>query len=213
MSAQKSKYYVVWKGVRPGVYTTWADASRQVQGFAGAIFKSFATRGEAEAAFHGATPVYRLTAKSGASSAGIKKIASGDFNQDGMAVDAACSGVPGPMEYRGVWIRSGEQLFHCGPLEDGTNNVGEFLAIVHAADWLKREGRSDTIIYSDSVNAIHWVAAKVCRTKLERTSENEEIFERIAWALRWLKENRLDNPIQKWETQQWGENPADFGRK
>jgi ribonuclease HI len=117
------------------------------------------------------------------------------------------------MEYRGVWVRSGDQVFHNGPLEDGTNNVGEFLAIVHAAAWLKSQGRTETIIYSDSVNAINWVAAKVCRTKLQRTSENEEIFDLIARALKWLKENQIENPIMKWETQDWGENPADFGRK
>ena len=213
MSGKKTKFYVVWKGVRPGVYATWEDASRQVQGFAGAIFKSFATRSEADAAFHGATPVYRRTAKPEGSSARVPKPASGYFDLDAMAVDAACSGVPGPMEYRGVWIRTGEQVFHCGPLEDGTNNVGEFLAIVHAAAWLKRQGRTDTVIYSDSLNAMNWVAAKACRTKLERTSENEEIFQLISRALQWLKENQIENPILKWETREWGENPADFGRK
>ena len=48
---------------------------------------------------------------------------------DSLAVDAACAGNPGPMEYRGVLVRTGQEIFHVGPMEGGTNNIGEFLAI------------------------------------------------------------------------------------
>ena len=44
------------------------------------------------------------------------------------AVDAACSGNPGPMEYQCIDLQTGAQVFHYGPIH-GTNNIGEFLAI------------------------------------------------------------------------------------
>lgn len=213
MSTKKPKFYVVWRGVHPGVYTTWEDASRQVQGFAGAIFKSFPSRAEAESAFHGAQPVYRKHITSESPPVRSRSTKDAEYDLDALAVDAACSGPPGPMEYRGVWVRTGEEVFHRGPYEDGTNNIGEFLAIVHAAAWLKRQERPEVIIYLDSENAIKWIAAKVCRTKLEPTSRNGETFELIARALKWLKENTIENQVSKWETGDWGENPADFGRK
>lgn len=130
-----------------------------------------------------------------------------------MCVDAACSGNPGDMEYRGVYAADGRELFHVGPLAEGTNNIGEFLAIVHALAWLKQQGHPDFRIYSDSYNAQVWIKAKKCRTKLERTPRNAKIFELIERAERWLAANPVTNPIIKWDTERWGEIPADFGRK
>jgi ribonuclease HI len=126
-------------------------------------------------------------------------------------VDAACSGNPGQMEYRAVYLGDMEEKFHFGPML-GTNNIGEFLAIVHALALYKSRGL-DWPLYSDSRNAILWVKAGKCRTKLERTAGTEAVFERIESAERWLKENSFRNPILKWETDKWGEIPADFGRK
>ena len=128
-----------------------------------------------------------------------------------LCVDAACSGNPGPMEYRGVHLPSGKEIFRFGPIQ-GTNNIGEFLAIVHALALLKQKGLSMPI-YSDSVNAINWVKKKQCKTKLERNEKTEELFRLIGRAEKWLAENKYDTPILKWETKQWGEIPADFGRK
>jgi len=127
-------------------------------------------------------------------------------------VDAACSGNPGRMEYRGVYVADGVELFHVGPLEDATNNIGEFLAIVHALAMLKKSGKKIPV-YSDSVNAIKWIDRKKCNTKLERSERNMPVFELIERAEKWLRTNTYDNPILKWETKQWGEIPADFGRK
>jgi ribonuclease HI len=212
MAAKKPKFYVVWKGVKPGVYTTWEETHRQVSGFPGAEYKSFGTLADANAAFAGAYSAYKgkptravLLTPAALEALGV--------DLDAMAVDAACAGVPGPMEYRGVWVRSGEEAFHAGPLDEGTNNVGEFLAIVHALALLQRLNRHHTTIYSDSVNAHLWVEAKQCRTKLERTSRNERIFELIARAEAWLRSNTWQNPVRKWDTANWGEIPADFGRK
>ena len=128
------------------------------------------------------------------------------------AVDAACSGNPGPMEYRAVDLATGAQVFHSGPMH-GTNNIGEFLAIVHALALLDKQGITDKTIYSDSYNAILWVSKGKCKTALERTPKTEQLFQIIARAENWLKTHQYRNPIIKWETKQWGEVPADFGRK
>lgn len=135
-----------------------------------------------------------------------------EVRADALAVDAACSGNPGPMEYRGINLATGEQVFHYGP-KRGTNNIGEFLAIVHALALLFQQGNSHTAVYSDSYNAILWVNKRKCKTKLERNAQTAELFDVIARAERWLATHDYRNPVIKWETQKWGEVPADFGRK
>ena len=128
------------------------------------------------------------------------------------AVDAACSGNPGPMEYQAVDLQTGATVFHFGPLH-GTNNIGEFLAIVHALALMEKQGINDRIIYSDSYNAILWVNNKRCKTKLPRTPETEELYNIITRAEFWLRTHTIKTPIRKWETAKWGEVPADLGRK
>ena len=127
------------------------------------------------------------------------------------AVDAACSGNPGPMEYQAIDLATGAQVFHFGPMH-GTNNIGEFLAIVHGLALLKQKG-SNIPIYSDSKIAQKWVRDGKCRTTLAPTSRNAELLGLVARAEKWLATNTYTNPIIKWETKQWGEIPADFGRK
>lgn len=131
---------------------------------------------------------------------------------DALAVDAACSGNPGPMEYRGVFVRTGQQVFKIGPLEGGTNNIGEFLAIVHGLALQEQRGTRFPI-YSDSVNAQIWVRQGYCKTKLEENETNAPIFDMIRRAETWLRTHSFRVPIIKWETKLWGEIPADFGRK
>ena len=128
------------------------------------------------------------------------------------AVDAACSGNPGPMEYQAIDLQTGARVFHFGPLH-GTNNIGEFLAIVHALALMEKQGITDKIIYSDSYNAILWVNKKQCKTKLERTPQTEQLYQIIYRAEMWLRTHTFRVPIVKWDTQKWGEIPADFGRK
>ena len=134
-----------------------------------------------------------------------------EVTANAIAVDAACSGNPGKMEYRGIDLATGAQVFHFGPVY-GTNNIGEFLAIVHALALMEKTGVKKTI-YSDSYNAILWVKKKQCKTKLERTPRTEQLFGIIARAERWLNTHAITTPIIKWETKKWGEVPADFGRK
>ena len=132
---------------------------------------------------------------------------------DSIAVDAACSGVPGPMEYRGVHIETGAEIFRMGPFEDATNNIGEFLGIVHALAFLHARGRGAMPIYSDSMTALAWVRQKKCKTKHPQTPRNVRVFQLISRAEKWLDEHEYSNPVLKWETERWGEVPADYGRK
>ena len=206
----KKKFYVVWKGVEPGVYDSWTDCQLQIKGYKGALYKSFDTREEAEKALVTPPHHYLQPHKQTANQSLEKRLPSG-FDLNCLAVDAACSGNPGPMEYRGVYLLTGQEIFHFGPVY-GTNNIGEFLAIVHALALLKQKNISMPV-YSDSRNALSWVKQKKCKTKLERTAKTEELFRLIERAEKWLKENAYTTPLLKWETEKWGEVPADFGRK
>ena len=128
-------------------------------------------------------------------------------------MDAACSKNPGPVEYQGVWVRTGERIFHAGPFADGTNNIGEFLALVHGLALLKQQGRPHTPIYTDSRTARAWVRNRQLKTTLTPTDSNAQLFAMVKRALNWLRENEITNPILTWDTPVWGEIPADFGRK
>jgi len=212
MSRPKPKFYVVWRGYNPGVYQTWAEAEQQISGYSGAKYKSFLSRAEAEAAARGRWEDY--AGKDAATDRkSLEELERLGVQLDSLAVDAACAGVPGPMEYRGVSVRTGFEVFRKGPYPDGTNNIGEFLGLVHALALLKQLGQPRTPVYSDSKVALGWVRDKQCRTKAARTAANERLFALVARAEKWLRENEVTNPLLKWETEKWGEIPADFGRK
>ncbi|MGC6431833.1 MAG: viroplasmin family protein [Jejuia sp.] len=213
MSKKKKKYYTVWKGHNIGVFESWDDCKAQITNFEGAQYKSFSTFEAAKKALKGNYKDYIGKTKkftSELSEAQLKKI--GQPNYNSISVDAASSGNPGKMEYRGVDTKSKKQLFIQGPFEEGTNNIGEFLAIVHALALLKKKN-SNRIIYTDSKTAMSWVRKKTCNTKLKRNDKNKPVFELVDRAISWLKTNTYDTVIVKWETKAWGEIPADFGRK
>lgn len=209
--AKKQKYYVVWFGNPAGIFDSWKECKRSINGVAGAQYKSFETFAEAKKAFNKEYADYKgKSTKKTLSKEQLKLI--GEPNLYSIAVDAASSGNPGIMEYRGVDTQTRKQLFHQGPFQQGTNNVGEFLALVHGLAFLKKHN-SDRIIYSDSKIAIGWVKKKKCNTKLKWTEKNKTLFELVERAEEWLKKNSYITKIVKWETKAWGEIPADFGRK
>lgn len=208
----RGKFYVVWKGHNPGVYDNWDDCRRQVEGCQEAKYKAFPTREEAVEALEKGHETYIRPASRKPAAPTVKKSFTGKVIENSLAVDAACSGNPGNMEYRGVYTATGHVLFHKGPFKKGTNNVGEFLALVHGLALLK-QNNSDLPIYSDSANAIKWVKNKKSKTLLARCPENEELFDLLERAEKWLRNNTYTTPILKWETGEWGEIPADFGRK
>jgi ribonuclease HI len=212
MAKSKNKYYVVWVGKTPGIYDNWKDCQAQISGFPQAKYKGFKDLSSAEKAFKGTYDAYYQSADPTAKKANYL-----DFREeiimDSLAVDAACSGNPGLMEYRGVNTIDGEVVFHKGPFEEGTNNIGEFLAIVHALAWFQKEEKSKQVIYTDSKTAMSWVRNKKVKSKLKKSKKNELLFDLIDRAVRWLESNSWDHQILKWNTEKWGEIPADFGRK
>lgn len=207
--AAKQKYYVVWYGHEPGIYTSWKECQKQIDGYSKPIYKSFTTLKEAENAYTSSPHSY----------IGNKQKKTENLLdlfekpiQESICVDGACSGNPGKSEYRGVDTGTGAEIFRQGPFAEGTNNIMEYLAIVHALAFCKQRNLN-LPIYSDSANAISWVRQKTAKTKLIPNNKNKALFNLIERANKWLHTNTYPNKILKWETKTWGENPADFGRK
>ena len=213
----------MWKGRTPGVYDSWEACKQEVDGIQGALYKGFPDKASADAAFANGGERLEVKGERLPLTSHLSPLTS--HLPPFIAVDAACSGNPGKMEYQGKFVDFGTNpatvvtLFKSPVFENGTNNIGEFLAIVHALAWQKQK-RTQYPVYSDSVNAQKWVREKQCRTKLQPNDKNAYLFELIDRAETWLREN--DNwmrenanviPVLKWKTEVWGEIPADFGRK
>lgn len=218
MSKKKSAYYVVWKGQQPGVYDTWEACEAQVKGVAGAVYKGFATLAEAQQAFSDGPEAYIVrkpkSPKTNDQSSSLEGRSGGVTNPilPALAVDAACSGNPGVMEFRGVIADTGTEVFHRGPFKGGTNNIGEFLALVLGLAYLK-QNNLPWVLYSDSRTALAWLKKKHADTKIEWNASNQDLFHMVRKAEMWLHDNTWTTPIYKWDTKAWGEIPADFGRK
>ena len=218
MAKQKAKFYVVWQGRESGIYDSWAACEAQVKGFA-AKYKGFATREEAERALADGyekhisfTPRTTSSTVPPATPLSLDDMLKYGVKLPALAVDAACSGNPGKMEFRGVIADTSTQVFHRGPYIGGTNNIGEFLAIVLGLAYLKQKNLP-WALYSDSKTAIAWVRQKQCKTKIEWAAKNHDLLLAVRAAEKWLHENTWTTPIYKWDTEHWGEIPADFGRK
>ncbi len=204
MAKSKNKYYVVWAGHETGIFNSWAKCQLQIKGYRGAQFKGYENLDEAKRAFES-------DYQQAVSKARKPKLRAPE-QLEGLAVDAACDGSPGNMEYRGVYLPEAVQIFHVGPVEMGNNNIGEFLAIVHALAWQK-ENKLNLDIYSDSRTAISWVRHQWIRSKLPHNKQTQKVWQMANRALNWLKQNPYQSKIIKWPTKDWGEIPADFGRK
>lgn len=220
--AKDKKYYVIFKGHNPGVYDDWNDAKEQIDGFSDPVYKGYGSPSEAAEAYR----KFSRKADDGdlgkflaqASLRTLPKPGQPDYmtnpevDLDAWAVDASCLGNPGKMEYQGVELMTGRTLFRIGPFDDATNNIGEFLAIVHAMALMTREGKVHNI-YSDSVSGMSWVRNRKIKTQLQQTPRNAKVFELMARALTWLHTHQFPAKVLKWQTDRWGEIPADFGRK
>lgn len=210
---KKPKYYVVWKGRKTGIFTSWDECKAQTNGFEGAVFKSFESKELAEKAFMSSSDDYVGKQKKvihKLSAAELERI--GKPIEDAIAVDGAWDNTTGLVEYQGVYIKTGEVLFHIGPLEDGTINMVEFLAIVHALA-LCKQWHWNVPIYSDSKIALKWIKDKKASSNHLPSDKNKKLMDMLARAKKWLHNNDHENELLKWETKAWGENPADFGRK
>lgn len=210
----KIKFYVVWKGRKTGIYETWAECQAQTNGFEGAIFKSFETMELAQDAFKSSS--FDYIGKNGLKTEIIlsdeERLLIGEPIEESIAVDGAWNTGTGVVEYQGVFTKGKKIIFKKGPFDDGTINIVEFLAIVHALAYCKQNNISHPI-YSDSVTALSWVRDKQTRTDHKPSDKNKTLFELMDRATKWLNENEYENKVLKWESKAWGENPADFGRK
>ena len=232
VSKKKAAYYVVWSGKTPGIYDTWEDCEAQVKGVQGAKYKGFTSRPEAEQAFSSSPENYIIRKPQNSqhstlnSQFSILNCQLSTLNSQfsilnsqlstpilpALAVDAACSGNPGVMEFRGVIADTGTEVFHRGPFNGGTNNIGEFLAIVLGLAYLK-QNNLPWALYTDSRTALAWLKKGHADTKIEWNAQNQDLFFMLRKAEMWLHDNTWTTPIYKWDTKAWGEIPADFGRK
>jgi len=212
----KQKVYVVWAGHKPGIYSTWAECQEQTNHYTDAKYKSFGSRAEAEQAYqdgwrqHWGQKSADKPVREKPASIGLEIIEEIDW--DSISVDVGCSGNPGIVEYKGVNTQTGEILFYHGPIAKGTNNIGEFIAIVHGLAYLKQKGSKQTV-YTDSRTALSWLRKKSISSSLVRDDSTKEIWQLADRAIRWLESNTYDNKVLKWQTEVWGEIKADFGRK
>lgn len=228
MGKQKKKYYTVWIGRETGVFDDWEDAREQVEGFPGARYRSFNSAAEAAEAFRDgpdASPASLGSLVINARSHGKpqtdadrlltldeQKRRFPEIDPEAWAVDASCLGNPGTMEYQCIDLATGTRVFHFGPVQRSTNNIGEFLAIVHALSLMHQRGERHTV-YSDSRTALAWLRKKTANTKLTPEKGNPKVSELLRRAEIWLRTHPTDIPVRKWQTEIWGEIPADFGRK
>lgn len=210
----KKKYYVVWVGRICGVFEDWNSCKDQVFGFDGAKYKAFESQIEANKAFKDGYANYYKKNPPVGNSKSFQFLSSGDSQPilNSLSVDAACNMTTGQMEYRGVHSGTGELWFSKGPFQGASNNIGEFLALVHGLALLKQKNISIPL-YSDSITAIAWVRHKKHKSIVLPTAQNEMIFDMLVRAEFWLQNNTFSTQIIKWNTKCWGEIPADFGRK
>lgn len=221
----KRKFYVVWEGHAPGIYDSWEECKEQVEGYPNAKYKSFESQTKATEAFRGSPAEHINFIKTVFTHPSDNRVESPqgtllpdfvahpEIRPDAIAVDGACAKNPGPMEYRGVQVATGAELFHFGPQDGGTNNIAEYLALIHVLAMLDKMGDTTTPVYSDSRTALAWLRNRGHKSKLERTPTNGRIFELLERADRWIQTHTPKNRVLKWDTDSWGEIPADFGRK
>lgn len=215
MAKKKSpKWYVVWHGQEPGIYTTWADCLLQVKGYPEAKYKGFPSQQAAELAYQDGHHLHwgKDAKKSKSKSKGRESWGS-DVILNSISADAACNGSPGTMEYQIVFTDSGKTIYSSPKYRQATNNVGEFLGLVHALGLIESGRIEADAIYTDSRTAMSWVRKKKCNSKLIATNLNKPAFDMIARAEKWLRTHTVAVPILKWDTKTWGEIPADYGRK
>lgn len=159
-----SKFYVVWAGRETGIFTDWNSCKKQIDGYAGARYKSFLTRAEAEAAFGNAKP----TAGAGrapASGAKIKTYTAAEVTALAVDVkiftDGGCDPNPGE-------AGSGLAVYRGGRLSElwyglynpmGTNNTAELNALHQGmliAQHDSAQGKT-AVVFSDSQYAIQCI--------------------------------------------------------
>lgn len=211
MSTQKKqKHYVVRAGHQTGIFDNRPACQQAVSWYTWAQYKSFTSLQDAEWAY---TQWYQTFAGKDVRTVLAQKNNTIPWKIPSIAVDAACSWNPGVMEYRGVDVHSGQQLFFSWPWPDATVNIGEFLAIVHALSRCQQNKHDYLCLYTDSRTALSRVHHKKIKTTLTKTPHNTQLRHAIDKALARLQQHQTSLPLIKRDTKHRWEIPADFGRK
>lgn len=220
MRDNEKKIYVIWNGKETWIFDSWEQCKKNVDWFSGAKYKSFKSLEEANKALNEWWEKYYEINPNKTKSNNLQKLSDSEkfqlietvpFFSESIAVDAACSENPWKMEYRWVDLQTWKEIFH-ERFSIWTNNIWEFLAIIH---WLKYLWNDNRAIYSDSKIAISRVQQWKCKTKLRNNNDLDlsQILDAIQNAENWLKGNWIKHNILKRDTENRWEIPADFWRK
>jgi len=141
----------------------------------------------------------------------------------GLVSDASCRGNSNSKKHEGYFygrvewrvrdLATGEFVRSSHVQEQSTGPIGETLGLITALRYLHEKGDHITPVYCDNTTAIEWVQARMCRSKLPLNFKTAPTITDLNRAFDWLRENKPRNPVFKWRTEAWGENPADFNRK
>jgi ribonuclease HI len=154
--AVKKKFYAIAVGRKPGIYTNWPDAQAQVMAFAGARYKGFATRAEAEAWIK--NPIYPGPATKTKSGKKAKPATAKAFKEGEIVIytDGGARFNPGPGGYGIVMIEDGTRQEFSGGYRLTTNNRMELKGCIVALRQLKSMNKSATL-YSDSKYVVNGI--------------------------------------------------------
>ena len=234
MSTKKSKWYVIYRGRRVGVYDNWRECEQETRGFPDAKFASFDTYEEARCSFlkecicgggdcewvQKAFPSICTSSPSG----DTWRTCEGGPEIPCVCTDAACTNpVGGDVEYRCVRISNKtaavEQLFAFGPFRLGSNNIGEYVGLVRALMWTStHDSLGSAPIYTDSRVAISWVSNPVAPgSNTTIKAIGDDLRAELKYCDDWIKtpvaKKEVLKRVRHWKTSCWGEIPADYGRK
>lgn len=159
------KYYVVRNGRKNGIYRTWDECKAQVDGFSGAVYKSFKTEKEAQEFYSGGTQ-----ADSKSSSNIVKAYVDGSF-------------YGGRYAYGVVVLRDGREICFSGEDNDkelaGMHNVaGEIEGAKAAMQYAVKEGLEEIIIYHDYEGIAKWCLSE-WKTNKEGTKAYKAYYDSI----------------------------------
>lgn len=130
-----------------------------------------------------------------------------NYPKEGIAVDAAHSMKNGVTEYQAIDLKTGERLFYKN-LGNQTTNIGEFLGLMETIKYVIENDFQPRIVYTDSMTAITWFRNKKTASKKRHSDlQRSEIFLKVMD----MDVSTID--VIHWDTNNWGENPADFGNK
>jgi ribonuclease HI len=163
------KFYVIWVGREPGIYTDWPTAQKQVIKFAGAQYKSFPTKAEADAAFSGGSVSSVGGSSTGSKVSGASSKTSRGNNLSAPPIktdvviycDGGCDPNPGKAG-SGVAVYQDDgliQLWYGVYNPNGTNNTAELGALFYSlqlAQHATQQGLSAQIL-CDSMYSIQCI--------------------------------------------------------